>query len=220
MKQHFSYDNPMMSALSVIADMIILNVIFLLCCIPVITIGPAQTGLYTAMRVLRNPEDDRSCLKAFFQGFKQEFGTICISWILLAAICIAIGYYTMVVLTQTFSGAVILRYFLLGVFVILILVHSLLAVFHSQFQCTLFQLLRNCMVLLFSCPLHSILTFALNWAPLALLLIDTNFCIKIFPVIFSAYYSLSYLLITFVWKKPLNLIIDHFNSSDDPDRTE
>lgn len=220
MKQRFSYESPMMAALNILADIVILNVLFLLSCIPVITIGPAQTGLYTALRVLRNPEDSRSRLKAFFQGFKQGFGAICVSWTALSVIIAAIGYYFMAVLTQSDTDVVFLRYFLLGVFVILILVHSLLAVFHSQFQCTLFQLLRNCMVLLFSYPLHSILTFALNWAPLVLLLIATDFCIKIFPVIFSAYYSVSYLLITFVWKKPLGLIIDQFNSTDDSEKTE
>ena len=220
MKQRFSYESPMMAALNILADIVILNVLFLLSCIPVITIGPAQTGLYTALRVLRNPEDSRSRLKAFFHGFKQGFGAICVSWTALSVIIAAIGYYFMAVLTQSDTDVVFLRYFLLGVFVILILVHSLLAVFHSQFQCTLFQLLRNCMVLLFSYPLHSILTFALNWAPFVLLLIATDFCIKFFPVIFSAYYSVSYLLITFVWKKPLGLIIDQFNSTDDSEKTE
>ena len=214
MKQHFSYDSPMMTVLNTIADIVILNVLFLVCCIPIITIGPAQTGLYTAMRKTQKPEDNGSCLKAYFQGFKQGFGTICISWSLILTISIATGYYAIVALTQADSGAIILRYFLLGVFIILILIHSLLAVFHSQFQCTLFQLLHNCLLLLFSRPLHSILTFTLNWAPVALLLIATNFCIKIFPVILSVYYSLSYLLITFMWKKPLSLIIDHFNSTD------
>ena len=210
----------MMAALNILADIVILNVLFLLCCIPIITIGPAQTGLYTALRVLRNPEDGRSRLKAFFQGFKQGFGAICISWTALSVIIAAIGYYFVAVLTQADTAAVFLRYFLLGLSALLILVHSLLAVFHSLFQCTVTQLLRNCLVLLFSHPLHSILTFVLNWAPLALLLLATDICIKIFPVFFSVYFSLSYLLIIFVWKKPLSLIIDHFNTTDDSEKTE
>ena len=39
-------ENPVIAFLNKMADLILLNLIFLLCCIPVVTIGPAITALY------------------------------------------------------------------------------------------------------------------------------------------------------------------------------
>jgi len=42
----FNPDSPMMRALGVVWDLIVLNLLFLVCCIPVVTIGPAITALH------------------------------------------------------------------------------------------------------------------------------------------------------------------------------
>ena len=40
-------ENPVIAFLNKMADLILLNLIFLLCCIPVVTIGPAITAMDT-----------------------------------------------------------------------------------------------------------------------------------------------------------------------------
>ena len=40
----FSYDSKLMQILNFIGDLIILNVLYLVCCLPVVTIGAAQIG--------------------------------------------------------------------------------------------------------------------------------------------------------------------------------
>ena len=52
-------ENPVIAFLNKMADLILLNLIFLLCCIPVVTIGPAITALYV--------------IQTFFRSFKQNF---------------------------------------------------------------------------------------------------------------------------------------------------
>lgn len=42
----FNPDSPLMRALGVVWDLIVLNLLFLVCCIPVVTIGPAITALH------------------------------------------------------------------------------------------------------------------------------------------------------------------------------
>ena len=50
-------DNVVMRALGKIGDMICLNVMWLICCIPIITIGASTTALYTVMlRMVKNEE--------------------------------------------------------------------------------------------------------------------------------------------------------------------
>ena len=45
MKKIFDMDNPLMQALSVAADLIALNILALLCCLPVITAGAGLTAM-------------------------------------------------------------------------------------------------------------------------------------------------------------------------------
>lgn len=68
-------DNVVVRALSKLGDMICLNVMWLVCCIPVVTIGASTTALYTVMlKLVKNEEGYvfRGFLKAFKTNFKQS----------------------------------------------------------------------------------------------------------------------------------------------------
>ena len=54
----FSYDSKPMQLLGFLGDLILLNILYLVCCIPLFTIGAAQAGLFTACKVLLDKEDD------------------------------------------------------------------------------------------------------------------------------------------------------------------
>lgn len=88
MQRFFSMDNGLFRALNRISDLMILNLIFILCCIPVVTIGPALTGLYyVALKIASNEEG--YIVRGFFKSFKQNFRQGLIIWlILLAAGCV------------------------------------------------------------------------------------------------------------------------------------
>jgi len=49
----------------------ILSVIWILCCLPIVTIGPATTAMYYV--VLRMHDPNYAVLKDFFRSFKQNF---------------------------------------------------------------------------------------------------------------------------------------------------
>lgn len=49
MKKIFNMDNPFWVAMGRVFDIFVLNCLWLLCCLPVFTIGPATTGLYYGM---------------------------------------------------------------------------------------------------------------------------------------------------------------------------
>ncbi|MCD8395614.1 MAG: YesL family protein [Lachnospiraceae bacterium] len=86
----FNLDSPLMRALSKLADLMILNLLFLLCCIPIFTIGAALTGLNYVTLKMRDGEEGyiaRSFFKSFKQNFKQATGMWMIT-IFVAAILI------------------------------------------------------------------------------------------------------------------------------------
>lgn len=73
----FNLDNWIMRFFSRIFDIVILNFTFIICCIPIITIGASLTAMYSiTLKIVRNEESHiiRGFLKAFKQNFRQ--GTI------------------------------------------------------------------------------------------------------------------------------------------------
>ena len=71
MKWFFDMENPVMRTLSTIADLIILNLLTVLCSLPIITAGTAIIALNTvSLRIIRN--EDGSLMKDFFQAFTKN----------------------------------------------------------------------------------------------------------------------------------------------------
>ena len=53
----FNMDNAFWRTMGKIADLIILNILFIICCIPIVTIGASYTALYTVMlKLVKNEE--------------------------------------------------------------------------------------------------------------------------------------------------------------------
>lgn len=72
MSSFFNSDNSIFNGISKIFDLLMLSLVWLVLCIPVVTIGPASTALYyTVVKVIRR---ERSYVfKEFFRSFKLNF---------------------------------------------------------------------------------------------------------------------------------------------------
>ncbi len=87
----FNLDGPLMQGLSKVADLMILNILAMICCIPIFTIGASLTALhYMSLKIVRGEE----CYitKGFFKSFKQNFRQATVIWLLiLLAVIILVG---------------------------------------------------------------------------------------------------------------------------------
>lgn len=70
MKELFNPDGIIMTALQMIADLLLLNLCFLLCSLPVLTIGPSVAAMYGT---LFKKERSHGICTTFFQQFRQNF---------------------------------------------------------------------------------------------------------------------------------------------------
>ena len=68
----FNPNSKFMYYLGITGDLIILNVLFAICCLPVVTIGAAQAGLYTGLRNVMDRDSGNTPTKSFFKGFKNN----------------------------------------------------------------------------------------------------------------------------------------------------
>lgn len=205
----FSLESKLMQMLGYLADLLILNLVFLVCCLPVVTIGPAQAGLYTAMRVLQDPEDDSSCLKAFFRGFANGFLTITAASLVLSVLELILAYTLMMSMSYSDLGLFIHWIFPLVILIIVLIYHSFFPLFHSRFSCTFSQLFYNVWVMMISHPLQAILAGVLTWLPLVLFLLAPTFFVYCSIIFLALYYSVCFLLVVLMMKKPFNKLIDH-----------
>ena len=72
MDKIFNLDSKLMQTMNKFADIMLLNVVTLICCLPIITIGPAITAMhYVLLKMFRNECD--AVLKNYFKSFKENF---------------------------------------------------------------------------------------------------------------------------------------------------
>ena len=78
----FNYDYPVWRFIGKLGDLVLLNLLWLVCCIPVFTAGAATTAVYYVTLKLVRDEDD-STIKSFFRSFIQNFKQATAIWLLI-----------------------------------------------------------------------------------------------------------------------------------------
>ncbi|MCM1268680.1 MAG: YesL family protein [Bacteroidales bacterium] len=73
LRKFFAYDGKIVGFLNKTGEIILLNIVFLLCCLPVVTIGPALTSFYYAM--IKSIRRERGTpLREFWHSMKRTLG--------------------------------------------------------------------------------------------------------------------------------------------------
>lgn len=81
----FRYDNKFFEILGRITDIVILNLLCIISCLPIITIGASVTAAYsTAIKMIK--EEETYIVKEFIRNFKENFKTSTIVWTLMLII--------------------------------------------------------------------------------------------------------------------------------------
>jgi len=80
-----------MQKMTFVTNLLILNILWVLCSLPVITIGASTTAMYSVAFAYRRKETD-SVIKPFFIAFRKAFAKSTICWVILLLLGIALGY--------------------------------------------------------------------------------------------------------------------------------
>lgn len=202
MKSIFSYDSKFMSILDSLANTMILNAMFLIFSIPIVTVGAAYTGLYSGCRALARKEP---CFRAFFKGFKDGFKRSTIAWLILAAVdvlaifnLVCIVYYRDQVI-EGYMPALVLG---IASIVVLMSITTMVFIFYSRFECTLGQLLKNSTLIVLSYPLRSVILAALTWLPTFLFFWNPYVFMQVFVVWLLMYFGCIGTLAVWLMNKP------------------
>ncbi len=91
MRTILNFDGPLMSFITKITYSAYLNILWLICCLPIVTIGASTTALfYVSLKVAKNEEG--SITKAFFHSFKANFRQSTVIWLILLVVGIVLGF--------------------------------------------------------------------------------------------------------------------------------
>lgn len=82
MKSLFSLDSPFFRALTVVGDLVVFNLLWLLCCLPVFTAGAATAALYDVIFRMICGEGGGTA-KIFFTAFGSNFKKATLLWLIL-----------------------------------------------------------------------------------------------------------------------------------------
>lgn len=166
----FSQESRFVRYMNRFADLMILNLLFLLTSLPVFTIGASLTALYTVCFRL-GTDREGSALRDYFAAFRENFGQATKLW--LAALLWGLGTAACALLFYTMTGWVHYLFVPFGVlFAMVVLIFGYAFPLLSRFENNNGTTLKNAMLLSLGYLPRSILMGALNVFPFVLLCTD------------------------------------------------
>lgn len=170
-------DNKVLQVLAVIGDLMVLNLLWILCCLPVVTAGASTTALYYSLLKMVRKEETypaRMFFRAFRQNLKQSIPLI----ILLLLVC-AILYVDLNVARNTaIHFGPLLSILVAALFVVFAMVASYVFPLLAQFENTIKGTLKNALFMSIWHLPCSVVILLLNLLPVLLFFLSPNLFLK------------------------------------------
>ena len=87
----FNYDNPVWRFIGKFWDVLVVNLLWIICSIPIVTIGASTTAMYyVTLRLVR--DEDGYTIRSFFKSFKDNFKQATAIWLIFLAVGLILGF--------------------------------------------------------------------------------------------------------------------------------
>lgn len=165
MSKFFNLNNPIVNFLGRITDIMILNILTVLLCIPVVTAGAAITADYYCCLKIRRDEDS-GIIKMYFRSFRENFRQSTILFFIILFLMMIPTFMLYVVLNAYGEAApsyikIMLAMAILTVSFLTIMVFPV----QSRFSNTVFNTIKSSVILAFSNPFRTLLIIVITVAP-------------------------------------------------------
>ncbi len=183
----FSPDSKFMQVIGRITDLILLNILFVITCLPVFTIGASLAALYTLCFQLMR-EEYSGIIKPYFRAFKRNFRQATVIWLLLMIAAVPAVYYV----SQTLLLEGILRYssaFFVIITLVCLMAGSYVFPWISQFENTASQAIKNALILSVSQLPRTVLILLINLMPAIVFFINFQLFVQISFLWIALYFA-------------------------------
>lgn len=177
MNKLFDINSPLMQKLSQLPDLIVLNFLWVVCSLPMVTIGASTTALHAVTQKYVSGEEN-GIVKPFFRAFRKDFRQSTLLWIpvLLLVIMLIID---LMYLLYAGTGALLLLwipFLILGVIALIIITYGFPLI--ARYENTTKTVISNSFLLFSLHFLPSLAAMVLNILPWVLLLLFPNVFLK------------------------------------------
>ena len=164
----FNYDSPLMSGLGKLADLLILNLLTLLFCIPIVTIGASLTAChYVALKIRRS---EGYVIKNFWKSFKENFVQSTVIW-LIVSLGVALSLFVALFFNVEGVMASISRGVLFAAAIFWGFTACWVFPLQSKFANTIKNTIKNSLLLSLKYLFRTILLLIINLLPVVLFLV-------------------------------------------------
>jgi len=202
MGRFFNLESPAMIFLGRLADLLWLNILYIICCIPIITIGAATTSLYyITMKMVADEEG--YITKSFFKAFKDNFIKATIVWLLAIAafVIMIIDFIIIFSMEETVGKIVFVILCMVCVIYVMVMIYifPLLAKFENKIR----HSLKNALLISIRHFPMTLLLLVEIVAPFLLI----YFIIELTPALFLIVFSLIAFCTSYTYRKIFNYYI-------------
>lgn len=141
-----SLDSPFIKIMEKVANLMWLNFLTLVLCIPIVTAGAAFTALhYMSLKIVRN--EDTYITRGYFKSFKQNFRQATIIWLIFLFIAAMIAGDIYILLTTKTQFHSILQGATLLVSVLVIFTATFVFPLQAKFENTIKNTIKNAFII-------------------------------------------------------------------------
>ncbi|MCC8067683.1 MAG: YesL family protein [Clostridiales bacterium] len=146
MSGFFNMDNVVWRTLGRLADLMILNILFIICCIPIFTIGASLTALNYVTLKMHDGEEGYAA-RSFFKAFRQNFKQATPMWL----IELVVGFVLVLdlIILQSFEGTLyrVMTVIILILCMVYLMIFCYLFAVQSRFENTIRHTFTNAFIM-------------------------------------------------------------------------
>ena len=187
----FDLDSPVMQFITRFCDIVVLNVVFLLTCIPIFTIGSANAALYDVVFRMDTDREEK-LLRTYFRAFRENFRQGTVIWLGLLLFGIA-TFLNMTRFSNLGAYSYLLGYSLFIVSILVLVLEIFLFSYAfpllSRFRNSTRNVVRNALLLSIGNLPKTLLLSIVNCFPWVLMLMNLYTFIRIGFIWIAAYFA-------------------------------
>ncbi len=190
MRNFLKFDSPVMQLLSQIFNFLLITILWILCSLPILTIGVSLTAAETVAMKLITGEDD-TVIKLFFKSFRESFKQGLILWGVLMPLLAVVVLSSLFLLSETGKGYQLI-WFPTGILLLLIMtvfVHGLPQI--ARYSNGLVQIIKNSYYFLVMFPIYTITMILLVLMPIFVFLFRPGVILRYGEIPLLLYLGLS-----------------------------
>lgn len=148
MKGLLDIDGPVMQFITKIVYSAWLNILWLLCCLPIVTVGASTTALfYVTLKIAKNEEGNIT--RAFFYSFRENFRQATLVWLILLGAGVILEIDGYIFYHMRFES--VLWTFGTAIFMVVLAAYAIILMYifplMARFDNTLWAMLKNSLMI-------------------------------------------------------------------------